>query len=103
PSLEPGDEVLPRVVLRPPLPRSGFVLVAKRDAAVGLEKRPHRQPGLAGAGSSRVDAVVNVPPDHQSGDRAAESNDAARPREPVDDFELRLEPARLRLQRVLAR
>ena len=56
-------------------PLGGVVLVAQR--ARPADKRAHQLPGLVPREAGRVDAEVEVSPDHQAGHRASDLNHAS--------------------------
>src|SRR6266545_7447091 len=68
-----------------------------------VEKRPERIPDARRVRMQRVDRVVEIAPDHQPRDRAADGDHASERYKQLDDAMFLDEALRFRLQRVLPR
>ena len=84
-----------------PVVRLVVVLVA--EAVCPREERPHELPGQRPFEVDGIQAHVEVAPDHQPGDVAADEEHAAGGREPLLNFMSRQEILRFSVELLLAR
>ena len=91
PAVDPEDEVVAPIV--------GLVEVFVTDAVGGVHERADELPRRGAREVARVDADVEVAPDHQTGDEAADELDGPCVREPRLDGVLVEEGAPLGAQR----